>query len=198
MTDAPICIDLFCGIGGWAEGFLRLGYRVIGFDIRRLPYPGELVLEDVAYLDGSKFSRARVIVASPPCTEFSTMAAWHGHRNPDRAMRLVRESLRIIRESEVSQWCIENSRDSVATISKDLGPPRLRKHSFYLWGEFPDFLLPTSNRLGKGLSKIALPPKIAYSDSSIPFQRSRVDRHASDKFGKIPLALSMALARACL
>ena len=34
----PLCIDLFCGLGGWAEGFLSEGYDVIGFDIERHDY----------------------------------------------------------------------------------------------------------------------------------------------------------------
>lgn len=34
----PLCIDLFCGLGGWAEGFIAEGYRVIGFDIERHVY----------------------------------------------------------------------------------------------------------------------------------------------------------------
>ncbi len=34
----PLCIDLFCGLGGWAEGFLAEGYEVIGFDIERHRY----------------------------------------------------------------------------------------------------------------------------------------------------------------
>jgi len=34
----PLCIDLFCGLGGWAEGFLLEGWRVIGFDIERHRY----------------------------------------------------------------------------------------------------------------------------------------------------------------
>lgn len=29
----PLAIDLYCGLGGWAEGFLAEGYNVIGFDI---------------------------------------------------------------------------------------------------------------------------------------------------------------------
>lgn len=33
MTAQPLCIDLYCGLGGWADGFLAEGYRVIGFDI---------------------------------------------------------------------------------------------------------------------------------------------------------------------
>ncbi len=37
----PLCIDLFCGLGGWADGFLAEGYDVIGFDIERHRYPGK-------------------------------------------------------------------------------------------------------------------------------------------------------------
>jgi hypothetical protein len=56
----PICIDLFCGLGGWTEGFLAEGYRCIGFDIERHDYgtggyPGELVLQDALTLDGRQF-----------------------------------------------------------------------------------------------------------------------------------------------
>jgi len=37
----PICIDGFCGLGGWAEGFLAEGWDVIGFDIERhVPWSG--------------------------------------------------------------------------------------------------------------------------------------------------------------
>ena len=67
----PLAIDLFCGLGGWAEGFLAEGYDVIGFDIERRPYPGQLVLQDVLTLHGAQFRDAVVIVASPPCDDFS-------------------------------------------------------------------------------------------------------------------------------
>lgn len=78
-----LCIDLFCGLGGWAEGFLAEGYDVIGFDIERRPYPGQLVLQDVTTLHGSQFRNAAVIVASPPCEEFTRhMMPWTKRRNP--------------------------------------------------------------------------------------------------------------------
>jgi site-specific DNA-cytosine methylase len=31
----PIVIDLFCGLGGWTEGFLAEGYDCVGYDIER-------------------------------------------------------------------------------------------------------------------------------------------------------------------
>lgn len=75
----PLCIDLYCGLGGWAQGFLDLGFDVVGFDTHRHDYgtgvyPGQLVLQDATTLHGSQFAHAAVIVASPPCQEFSYMS----------------------------------------------------------------------------------------------------------------------------
>ena len=66
----PLCIDLFCGLGGWAQGFLAEGYWVIGFDIERHcygeeRYPGDLVLQDVRTLHGSQFRDCNVYRRQP-------------------------------------------------------------------------------------------------------------------------------------
>ena len=78
MTE-PLAIDLFCGLGGWTEGLLAEGYRVVGFDIERhhygeAKYPAQLVLQDVLTIHGRQFKEAALIVASPPCQEYSYMA----------------------------------------------------------------------------------------------------------------------------
>ena len=74
-----LAIDLFCGLGGWAEGLLAEGWDVVGFDIERHAYgahryPAQLVLQDVLTLHGSQFRDASLIVASPPCQAYSWMA----------------------------------------------------------------------------------------------------------------------------
>lgn len=75
----PLAIDLYAGLGGWTDGLLAAGYRCIGFDIERHAYgthkyPGQLVLADVRQIHGKQFRNADLIVASPPCQEFSYMA----------------------------------------------------------------------------------------------------------------------------
>jgi len=37
----PLAIDLCCGLGGWTEGLLAEGYRVIGYDIEAHEYDDE-------------------------------------------------------------------------------------------------------------------------------------------------------------
>jgi site-specific DNA-cytosine methylase len=77
-----ICVDLYCGLGGWAEGFLAEGWRVVGFDIERHRYPdgggypGQLILQDVLTVTGRQIAVPGLacIVASPPCQEYS----YHG------------------------------------------------------------------------------------------------------------------------
>src|SRR6185312_9953193 len=80
VSRLPLAIDLFCGLGGWADGLLAAGWRVVGFDIERhvtrdgRGYPGELVIQDIRMLHGWQFQDARLIVASPPCQAYSYMA----------------------------------------------------------------------------------------------------------------------------
>jgi len=78
----PLAIELFAGLHGWGAGLAAAGFRVVGFDLvdmpRLLNHPVpehcSLVLQDVLTLHGSQFRDAHLIVASPPCQEYSYMA----------------------------------------------------------------------------------------------------------------------------
>ena len=89
----PLCIDLFCGLGGWTEGFLAEGWDVIGFDIEQHVYgehryPAQLVLQDVLTLHGRQLREASCIVASSPCQAYSYMAMpWSRAKQIARALR---------------------------------------------------------------------------------------------------------------
>jgi hypothetical protein len=140
----PLCIDLCCGLGGWTKGFLAEGYEVIGFDIERYAsYPGQLVLQDIRTLEGSRFRRAAVIVASPPCQEFSRHdQPWTRVKNPPYphlGIELVEACKQLAHRAGVP-LILENVRGA----QKFIGSARNHFGSQYLWGDVPP-LLPVGN-----------------------------------------------------
>jgi hypothetical protein len=135
-----LCVDLYCGLGGWAEGFLSEGYDVIGFDIEHRPYPGQLVLQDVLTLHGSQFRHAAIIVASPPCQGYSYRAMpWKRAKAlppPDNA--LFDACFRIQQEAcEAAGRYIPLVVENVKGAQPWVGRAKWHYGSYYLWGDVP-------------------------------------------------------------
>jgi hypothetical protein len=153
MADS-LAIDLFCGLGGWAEGLLAEGFRVIGFDVERHDYgsggyPGQLVLQDVTTLYGSQFRNAAVIVASPPCQAYSYRAMpWaRAKALPPPDNTLFEACFRIQREaSEAAGRYIPLIVENVRGAQKWVGRAKWHFGSYYLWGDVPALMPITFGR----------------------------------------------------
>ncbi len=54
MKSKPLCLDLCCGLGGWAEGFISEGWQVVGVDISDFSkfYPGQFIQADLLTWNG--------------------------------------------------------------------------------------------------------------------------------------------------
>lgn len=192
----PLAIDLFCGLGGWAEGFLAEGYDVVGFDIERHQYgddryPGQLVIQDCLTLHGSQFKRAAVIVASPPCTDYAKwgMRMFHpAPPQPDR--RLWEAALRISGEADVP-IVLENVRGA----QYFWGRAAWKSGPYYLWGNvpalWPDMPIKRKNVVDDVKNGVRRGLKTAMEFGSYSQRRKECTAIAA----KIPLPLAQHIAR---
>ena len=188
----PLAIDLFCGLGGWADGFLEEGWDVIGFDIERHDYgtggyPGQLVLQDVLTLDGRQFrGKASVIVASPPCTDFSYRGRYGRKKNlpaPTFAISLFRACFRIAAEADLP-IVVEN----VVWAQAFVGPAAKHWSSYYLWGDVPALLPIRRPKEAQKGDHAGLPSRSVGS-------RSPKRKQMTAEIAKIPFPLAQHIAR---
>jgi hypothetical protein len=163
-VSAPLAIDLCCGLGGWTDGLLADDWRVRGYDIEAHEYgderyPAELVLRNVLEMHGSEIADAELIVASPPCTEYSYMAMpWRRAKQIARALRgeddfpepyrgsrtvaelnaLFDACFRLQREaSEAAGRHIPMIVENVKGAQPWVGRAVWSFGSYYLWGDIP-------------------------------------------------------------
>lgn len=162
MTGKPLAIDLFCGLGGWTDGLIAEGYEVIGFDIERheygdMRYPAQLVIQDVLTLHGSQFKDAALIVASPPCQEYSYMAMpWKLAKAKAAAIRADTTGESLVKLNRLFNACFRIQAEASLTAGRRIplivenvrgaipwvGRSRWNFGSFHLWGDVPALMPP--------------------------------------------------------
>lgn len=217
MRPPPVAIDLCCGMGGWAEGLQLAGLRCIGFDIKNWGYPGDLVVGDVRQLDGRRFrGRAALVVASPPCQEFSYRSF------PFKQCRYLRDN--VPPDKSIWEACVRIAREAglplvlenVRGAERYMGRAAARVGSYYLWGDVPallpdgaprkGFYAPSGSNQARALHRATSGKRMAVSrdtaimespfkspsgrisqDKSIPWMERR--RLWSAQVAKVPLEL---------
>jgi len=124
MLDIPMpserrslrVVDLFCGAGGFSEGFRQMGFEVTyGVDIwkpavvtHRKNHPGTEVLEtDILKLSPKDLGKVDVLIGSPPCTQFS-FANKGGKGDRAEGMKLVLRYLEFVTALKPRYWLMEN------------------------------------------------------------------------------------------
>ena len=128
-NQTPLAIELFCGCFGWSAGWIAEGGRAIGFDLEHLPHHGpipdncELVIQDVLTLHGSQFRNADIILASPPCTQYSYLAMpWSRSKEPNNSK--AAKALRLKWETEgpdnrLFDACFRIQREAIEATKED-------------------------------------------------------------------------------
>jgi hypothetical protein len=169
----PLAVDICCGLGGWTEGLLAEGWRVRGYDIEAHEYgeeryPAELVIRNVLEMHGSEIADAELIVASPPCTEYSYMAMpWKRAKQIARALRgedefpePYRGSRTVAELNAIFDACFRLQREASEAAGRHIpmivenvrgaepwvGKAFWNYGSFYLWGDIPA-LMPSARSI---------------------------------------------------
>lgn len=151
---------------GWSQGCaVSLGMEGATKrpDTKLLRYPAQLVLQDVLTLHGAQFKTVDLIVASPPCQEYSYMAMpWsrakaiaaeyrEGKRDVKQLTALFDACFRIQREAieaagHFIPLVVENVRGAIPWV----GRSRWNYGSFHLWGDVPALMPMTSKGVKVG------------------------------------------------
>ena len=140
-------LDLYSGLGGASEAFVKANWEVHRLDnnvlLKEVPHTQITDVESWRFSDIPP-GYYDFIWASPPCIEFSDAysspksKAKRDGENYEPNMNLVNRAMEIISLLKPEHYVIENVRGSNQYITKALQmPPRQIVGQYYFWGKFP-------------------------------------------------------------
>lgn len=156
MEESLTVVDLFCGCGGFSEGFRQAGFEIVlGVDIWEIAcksfeanFPeAEVWQEDVTKLKPEDIPKADVLIGGPECKDFSvanTAYIMRGERKKKPDMSQIKAFLRIAKSGRFKYWIMENVPPVRKLLpglrcrilnSADFGTPQSRKRAFF--GNYP-------------------------------------------------------------
>lgn len=106
-------LDLFCGCGGFSEGFRQAGHEIVaGVDnwgVALASFKGnhpeaKIVFRDVMRLDLQELPDAEIVIGSPPCVEYSIANLRKGN---EANTTLLDRFLEIVTELGPRYWVME-------------------------------------------------------------------------------------------
>lgn len=109
-------IDLFCGAGGFSEGFEQMGFDVVSgvdnwnpaVETHKLNYPkAEVIKADLMEIEPSALPKADVIMGGPPCVEFSGSKRG-GSGDVEKGMMLILRFFYFVYKMRPRWWIMEN------------------------------------------------------------------------------------------
>lgn len=140
QQNQPRALDLCCGKGGWAKGLIDSGWEVIGVDIDErfaADYPGHFICADLLTWTPPFGNDVKLIVASPPCEEFSRWSMpWTRAKNPPVPSKKLWNRCLELAAQFGCPIIIENVRGAQQFMGRSL----LNVGPFHLWGGVPAIL----------------------------------------------------------
>ena len=147
---APTVGDLFCGAGGFSEGFRQAGFKLSwAMDNWKPAYTTfeknqdlTVITDDIMGFDFRKLPRVDVLIGSPPCQPFS-LANRGGNGDAAKGLELVAKFLDAVKALTPKYWIMEN----VANLKPTLEQAWKVNHGLFTKEDVTEYFAPEKIKL---------------------------------------------------
>ena len=130
-------LELFCGRGGWSKGFKQIfpHAEFYGIDVKDFGYPFNFIKADLN--DWVPDQHYDIILASPPCSEFSEVKRNCAQPYDERqGLDLVWRTFHLIEKMRPEFWIIENVKglaEFLPNVSEKIRYGKKTRKTAFLW-----------------------------------------------------------------